>query len=264
MRILLVQNKVYKDLDETLKNINKLIKEELRNLPDLIIFPEMFSTPYELKYIESYKQKLDSNLIKFLSNLAKDNHCYIVGGSLPLLKEDKIYNSSIIFNKNGEIVDIYDKIHLFEITYPDGTYFSEAKVLSKGNKIVTFDTEFGKFGVMICFDIRFPLLASKLMEKDILGIFVPAAFNTYTGPLHWTTTFRARAIDNQLFMIGCSPSSNSFGNYHTYGHSIVVNPYGKVLKELDGLENAFTIDINLNEVKEARKKIPILKNRVKL
>lgn len=264
MRILVVQNKVYEDINITLENIKKLIEEELHNHPDIIIFPEMFFTPYELKYIESYKQELDSNLIKFLSNLAKDNQSYIVGGSLPLIKNGKIYNSCIIFNKNGEIIDIYDKIHLFEITYPDGTYFSEAKVLSKGNKIVTFDTEFGKFGVMICFDIRFPLLASKLMEKDILGIFVPAAFNTYTGPLHWTTTFRARAIDNQLFMIGSSPSSNSFGNYHTYGHSIVVNPYGKVLKELDGLENAFTIDINLNEVKEARKKIPILKNRFKL
>ena len=95
-------------------------------------------------------------------------------------------------------------------------------------------------------------------------IFVPAAFNTFTGPLHWRTTFRARAIDNQLFMVGCSPSRNSFGSYLTYGHSLLVNPYGEVLNEMNEQPGYFTMSVDLNLVEEARNRIPILKNRVKL
>lgn len=264
MKILVVQNKVFKDIELTLESINNLLQDKLVNNPDFIIFPEMFTTPYDLESISKYKQISNSVVIDFLKKIAKNNDCYVVGGTIPYFEDGKIYNSCFIIDKQGFVIDRYDKIHLFEITYPNGEYFSEAEVLSKGNRIVTFNTDYGKFGVMVCFDIRFPLLASKIMEDDVLAIFVPGAFNTYTGPKHWRTTFRARAIDNQLFMIGCSPSTDSFGNYNYYGHSIIVNPMGEILKELDETTDAFMIDIDLKEVEKSRNELPILKNRVKL
>ncbi len=264
MKITVIQNKVFKNIDETLKNVLAMVNKSAIENTDFLILPEMFTTPYELEYFELYKQTKSDKVIKFLTNLAVKYSVYVIGGSIPYFEDDKIYNTAFIFNRKGQIVSQYNKIHLFEITYPNGTHFREADTLTKGSEIVTFDTEFGIMGVMICFDIRFPLLANKLMEKGAKVIFVPAAFNTYTGPLHWRTTFRARSIDNQLFMVGCSPSNNSFGNYDVYGHSIIVNPYGEVLKELSSKEKVFTLDLDLNQIETARKRIPILKNQVKL
>ncbi len=114
---------------------------------------------------------------------------------------------------------------------------------------------------MICFDIRFPELADKLMKLGAKVIFVPAAFNTYTGPLHWQTTFRARAIDNQLFFVGCSPSADSFGEYCIYGHSIVTNPLGEILNELKEEPGVIIQKLDLKEIEEVRNKIPIVKNK---
>ncbi|XMB72883.1 carbon-nitrogen hydrolase family protein [Mycoplasmatota bacterium WC30] len=264
MKLLVIQNRVFQDIQDTLTNIKLQIQKADTRCLDFLVLPEMFSTPYELKYFKSHKQTKSDEVISFLTELASKYNIYIIGGSIPYYENDKIYNSTFVFSRTGEIISQYNKIHLFEITYPDGVYFREADVLTKGKEIVTFDTEFGIMGVMICFDIRFPLLADKLMNQGAKVIFVPAAFNTYTGPLHWRTTFRARSIDNQLFIVGCSPSNDSFGNYDIYGHSIVVNPYGEVLKELDSQRGVIEIDLDLKQIETARNGIPILKNRVKL
>lgn len=262
MKVLVIQNKVYENIDDTLTHILEMIDHLKSSQIDIIVLPEMFTTPYELKYMKQYQQTLSGEVLTFLHDLAQKYNSYVIGGSVPYFESNKLYNSTFIFDRDGIIIERYDKIHLFEITYPDGTYFSEAKLLTKGNKVVTFDTEFGVVGVMICFDIRFPLLANTIMKKDAKIIFVPAAFNTYTGPLHWRTTFRARAIDNQLFMVGCSPSRDSFGDYHVYGHSLIVNPFGEVLNELAERKGYFIMDINLDDVQNARERIPIIKNSV--
>ncbi|MFW5794234.1 MAG: nitrilase-related carbon-nitrogen hydrolase [Bacillota bacterium] len=264
MKILVIQNSVKEFYSNTISNLAKLLTKTKSNKFDFIIFPEMFTTPYELKYFKEYKQTRDSKIFTYLKTIAKKYNSYVIGGSIPEADNKNIYNTSFIFDREGKIIAKYRKIHLFSVTYPDKTTFSEGDVLSRGEKIVTFDTEFGKMGIMICFDIRFPLLAKKIREAGAKVIFVPGAFNTYTGPLHWQTTFKARAIDNQIFFVGSSPSYYSFGNYEPYGHSLVVNPFGKILKELNSKEGIIEIDINLNEIKEARNSIPIVKNEVNL
>ncbi len=264
MKILVIQNKVFQNINETLSGILNLIHKVESNNIDIIVLPEMFTTPYELDYMEKYRQTKASKILTFLRDLSIKYNAYLIGGSIPYLESNKTFNSTFIFNRDGTIMERYDKIHLFEITYPNGQYFNEAELLSKGNRVVTFDTDFGRIGVMICFDIRFPLLANSIMEKGAKAIFVPAAFNTYTGPLHWRTTFRARAIDNQLFMIGCSPSRDSFGSYNVYGHSLLVNPFGEVINELNERQGYFVIDVDLDDVQKARDRIPILKNRVEI
>jgi len=261
MKVLVVQNKVHEKIEETLNEIKGYLNEVKEKL-DFIILPEMFMMPYELKYMEKYKQSNDSEVLNFLSGLAKDNNAYLIGGSIPYTADSKIFNRSYIFDRNGKVITQYDKIHLFEVTYPNGLHFSEAKVLTRGTKPTTFDTEFGKMGVMICFDIRFPLLANKLMNDGCKCIFVPAAFNTYTGPMHWHTTFKSRAIDNQLFIVASSPARNSFGKYEPFGHSLVCNPLGRIINELDEKPGYFITDIDIESIERTRAILPIVKNSV--
>ncbi len=261
MKITVIQNKIHQTVDETIIGIDNLMKETQVGNTDFLVFSEMFTTPYESKHFLTHKQSLDGQVITYLSDLAKRYHSYVIGGSVPYEDQGKIYNTTFVFDRKGYIIGRYDKIHLFEIRYPDGKTFRESDVLESGDKILTFDTEFGIMGVEICFDIRYPELTTILQRKGAVVVFVPAAFNTYTGPMHWQTTFRARAIDNQIFMIGCSPSADSYGEYKVYGHSLVVDPLGNVLKELDGDAGIFNLDIDLDLVDDVRESLPIVKNR---
>ncbi|QWC00519.1 carbon-nitrogen hydrolase family protein [Mycoplasmatota bacterium] len=260
MKVLVLQNTVSKKVNENLRHIQSLIQDKVGNNYDFILLPEMFMTPYELKYFKINKQKPDSQVIDTLSKIAKNFNAYLIGGSIPEASGDKIYNTSYVFNRKGKIIAKYRKIHLFSVKYPDGRYFSESEVLSPGDQIVSFHTEFGRMGLMICFDIRFPYLASAIRKLDTKVIFVPAAFNTYTGPLHWHTTFKARAIDNQMFFISASPARDSFGTYEPYGHSLVVDPFGEIIQELNESESFMEINIDLKRIKEARESIPIIQN----
>lgn len=261
MKVLIIQNKVFQDISQTLSHIDVMLENHHLTEIDLIVFPEMFTTPYQHDAFNQYQQSKTGMVSSFLSKLAKRSQAYVIGGTIPYREKEKLYNTSFVYQPNGEIMARYDKIHLFEITYPDGKSFSEAKTLGSGKKLLVFETPWAKIGVMICFDIRFPELAEALMKRGADVIVVPAAFNQYTGPLHWETTCRARAIDNQLFVIACSPSADSYGHYQTYGHSLVVNPLGEVLQSLEGDVGSIVIDLDINDVERIRKRLPIVKNK---
>ncbi len=264
MKLLVVQNKVCETIDETLGKISDLLKDvDFREI-DFIVFPEMFTTPYEYGYFELLGQDKNGEVVTYLKNLANDTGSYVIGGTIPEKDEGKLFNTSFIINRYGEVISKYRKIHLFSVRYPNGEEFDEAEILSRGEDVVTFDTEFGKMGIMICFDIRYPEQAEIIRKAGAYTIFVPAAFNTYTGPLHWETTIRARAIDNQLFLVAASPSRESFGNYHTYGHSLIVDPFGRIIRQMDEVTGMMEVEIDLDLVDEARSSIPILKNKIEL
>jgi predicted amidohydrolase len=259
MKILVIQNSVKQVIEKSFDNIKALVAKA-KQKPDFIVLPEMFMSPYETDKFIDYAQNDESEAIKFLKDLAKENQAYIIGGSVPELFEEKLFNTTYIIDPSENIIHKYRKIHLFQIKYPSGKSFNESDVLTQGESLGVFNTKYGKMGVMICFDVRFPYLATKLMNALCQVIFIPGAFNDYTGPLHWQTTLRARAIDNQLFVIGCSPSKTSFGNYNSYGHSIVIDPLGQVIEELDGYEGIIEVTINLNKICDVREKLPIVKN----
>ena len=263
MKLAVVQSSVKPTILENLHHVDNIMAL-LPNDIDMIVLPEMFVTPYENRYFNQNSiQKNDENY-QFISQLAKKYNVFLVAGSVPEKHHEKLYNTSFVFNPKGEEIAKYRKIHLFQVEYPDGTTYSEGDVLSAGEKITTFDTPFGKIGVIICFDARFPKLARKLRKKGVKMIVAPAAFNDFTGPLHFDLTFRARAMDNQLFMVAASPSSNSFGEYNVYGHSLVVDPYGKIIEQLDKAEDVIITTVDFNLIDEVRKAIPIVKNEKKL
>ncbi|MGF7186570.1 putative amidohydrolase [Desulfitispora alkaliphila] len=152
-------------------------------------------------------------------------------------------------------------MHLFDINIPGGITFYESKVLGAGDKVTIVDTPFGKMGVVICYDLRFPELFRLMLEEGAEFVVIPAAFNTTTGPAHWETLLKARAIDNQVYVIASSPARNDNASYHAYGHSAVFNPWGDKLIEADEKEKVLEVEVDFNKLKEVRRNMPLLQHR---
>ncbi len=262
MKVTIVQSKVYKSKRSNLEAITTLLDTDLDT--DLIVLPEMFISPFDNEFFYQNSITPQDDFFQVMKNLALKHNTYIIAGSVPEKDGEDYYNTSYIFNDKGVLIKKYRKIHLFEVTYPNGKTYKESDKIKPGNELITFTLNNETIGVMICFDIRFPLLSKSLQEKGAKLLVVPAAFNQYTGPLHWELAFRSRAVDNQLFTLGVSPSTLSEGKYEYYGHSILVNPLGEVLYQASGEDiTVQTIDINLNEVEQTRTTLPILRNEVK-
>jgi len=263
MIVSVVQNKVYEDIEQTKQEIESMLAQADLKKTNLLMFPEMFLCPYDNESFEKYKVKEKDEIFDWLKGIAKKYEVYLVAGSMPVKEKRSLYNRSYVFDPHGRELVHYDKAHLFKVVYPDGRVYDESEVLDAGNRFVLFDTAFGRAGLLICFDIRFPEAVSYLASHDAKMLFLPAQFNTYTGPLHWRTTMRSRAIDHQLYVIAASTARDSFGDYEPYGHSMVVDPYGEVLEELGEEAGLFTVKLDFDKVRDVRKSIPILKNRRK-
>ena len=261
IKVGLIQMKVKDKKDDNLHKAAKLIDKICKEDVDMVILPEMFSCPYNTKNFPIYAEEEGDYSYKFLSEISKRNNIYLIAGSIPEKEDNNIYNTSYVFNRQGEKIAKHRKIHLFDIDIKNKQTFRESDTLSAGDKVTVFDSEFGKIGLCICYDFRFPEIARLMVDKGAKAIIVPAAFNMTTGPAHWDIMFRSRAIDNQVYTIGCSPARDYDYSYISYGHSLIVSPYGDILCELDEKEGFITYDIDLNYVDEIREQLPLLKHR---
>ena len=262
-KLALIQMKGAATNDENLKNAVQKINEAALQGSDIVVLPEMFSCPYKASNFPIFAQKDGDVNWKLLSETAARNKIYLVAGSMPerdMLDGEKIYNTSYVFDREGKQIAKHRKMHLFDCDIPS-VNFHESDTLSAGNEVTVFDTEFGKIGLMICFDIRFPELARLMTDHGAQMIIVPAAFNMTSGPHWWEIMFRTRAADNQVIMAGCSPARDEKASYVAWGHSIITDPFGKVLKELDEKEGTLYQEIDLAEVDNLRQEYKILKSR---
>lgn len=253
-----------KVVDDKRANIEKaveMIAKASENGAEIVVLPEMFNCPYDTSKFQSYSEELGSSeTLKAVSSIAKEYGIYLVAGSIPESKDGKIYNSCSIF-KDGILVDVHRKLHLFDVDIPDGVFFRESDIISPGNKITVVDTDVVKMGVGICYDIRFPelFMLMTLMGSEL--VVVPGAFNTTTGPAHWETTIRARAIDNQVYMVAASPARNYDLSYTAYGNSMVVDPWGKIIARAKEDEEIIYASVERSRLLEVRKNLPLLKHR---
>ena len=261
IKVGLIQMKVKDKKDDNLHKAAKLIDKIGKEDVDMVVLPEMFSCPYNTKNFPIYAEEEGDYSYKFLSEVSKRNNIYLIAGSIPEKEDNNIYNTSYVFNRQGEKIAKHRKVHLFDIDIKNKQTFRESDTLSAGDKVTVFDSEFGKIGLCICYDFRFPELARLMVDKGAKAIIVPASFNMTTGPDHWDIMFRSRAIDNQVYTIGCSPARDYDYSYISYGHSLIVSPYGDILCELDEKENFVTYDIDLDYVDEIREQLPLLKHR---
>lgn len=263
LRVALIQLKSGTDKAANLANALRLIAEATASGGvDMVVLPECFNSPYAVDQFRNYAETIpDGETTKLLSKLSKDHSVYIVGGSIPELDQDKVYNTSLTFDPLGSIVAKHRKVHLFDIDIPGGITFKELVTLTGGNKATVFKMgEHGNVGLGICYDMRFPELAhiaARLPHQSFAMVY-PGAFNTTTGPLHWHLLARSRAVDNQLYTILCSPARNvGEAGYQAYGHSLVCDPMGNIIAEAGEGQEIIYADLEPEKLSLARTGIPV-------
>lgn len=262
MKVAAIQMPTVKDKIQNIRTAGTYIEKIKAENPDFVILPEMFCCPYQTENFPVYAEKEGGPSWQAMSDYARKYHIYLIAGSMPEADDvGKVYNTSYIFDRDGKQIGKHRKAHLFDINVKNGQYFKESDTLTSGDHATVFDTEFGKMGVMICYDIRFPEFARTMVLDGARMIFVPAAFNMTTGPAHWELTFRARALDNQIYMLGCAPARDTQAGYISWGHSIVTDPWGKVMKQLDEKEGILIEEIDLDREDQIREQLPLLKHR---
>ncbi|KAK0739904.1 carbon-nitrogen hydrolase [Apiosordaria backusii] len=248
----------------------------------IVVLPECFNSPYGTDHFPSYAEPLPTDPANpspelnpsflALQTIARDNKVYLIGGSIPELvvpspaddpSSKRYYNTSLIFGPEGQLLATHRKVHLFDIDIPGKIKFTESDILSPGNKLTIIDLpEYGKIAVAICYDIRFPELATIAARKGCFALIYPGAFNLTTGPLHWKLLGQARAVDNQLYVALCSPARDmTEGVYHAYGHSLIVDPMAQVLDEAGEGEQVVSALLDGQKIEEARKGIPLRDQR---
>jgi omega-amidase len=272
LKLGLVQLAAGADKAHNLQNARAKVLEAAKRGAKLVVLPECFNSPYGTKYFDKYAETLlpspptesQSPTFHALSQLAKEANIYLVGGSIPERDDEKkeLYNTSLTFAPSGELLATHRKVHLFDIDIPGKIKFKESDVLSPGNKITIVDLpEYGKIAVAICYDIRFPELATIAARKDAFLLLYPGAFNLTTGALHWELLARARATDNQVYVGLCSPARDMKADYNAWGHSMVVDPNAEVLQQLGEDEGIIVEELKAGKVEETRKGIPLYTQR---
>jgi predicted amidohydrolase len=197
--------------------------------------------------------------LTLMAGLAKELQVHILLGSIAVkVSDDKIANRSYLFNSNGDIVAKYDKIHLFDVVLSGKESYKESRLVQPGAKPVNAETDFGKVGLTICYDVRFPYLYRALAKAGASIITVPSAFTVPTGQAHWETLLRARAIETGCFILAPAQTGEHEGGRRTWGHSLIINPWGGVIAQAGDKPDILTARLDLSEVEKARQAIPSL------
>ena len=264
IKIAAIQMPTVADKMENVRTVKTYLEKIKDENPDFVILPEMYCCPYQTENFPIYAEKEGGPVWQQLSGYAKQYGIYLIGGSMPEKDaEGNVYNTSYIFDREGKQIGKHRKVHLFDIDVKGGQTFKESDTLTAGDSDTVFDTEFGKIGVMLCFDIRFPELSRMMVNDGAKVIFVPAAFNMTTGPAHWELSFRTRALDNQIYMVGCAPARDVSAGYISWGHSIVTDPWGRVTGMLDENEGILLAELDMDYEEQVREELPLLKSRRK-
>ncbi len=202
---------------------------------------------------------------QFLSETAKELSMWIVGGShriiVPNDKKQRVTNTTLVYNPHGELAARYDKIHLFDADVNDGTPYLESASFKAGDAFVVVDMGFAHVGLSICYDIRFPELYQALRNKNADVIVVPAAFTVPTGQAHWQPLLRARAIENQVYVVAPAQCGTHSNGRKTWGHSLCINPWGEVISELKNQPGLIYCRIDIDAMNTVRGQMPVVKHR---
>jgi len=244
--------------------LEKLFKRTRSFSPDLICTPECSNiiTNDRNHLFDNSTYQNNCPIIYMAKNYAKHNKVNINLGSLLLKKRNKkkLVNRSIFIDSKGKIKKIYDKIHMFDVNINKTETHRESESFQAGNKIAMINFNKIKIGLTICYDLRFPNLFRKLAKNGSEVILMPAAFTVPSGKAHWETLLRARAIENSLFIIATNMCGTHHSNRKTYGHSMLINPWGKIISKAKSKSSIINTIIDLREVINVRKKIPAILN----
>ncbi len=267
MQIACVQMTSSSDVAENLQTAKKLIEEAAATGACLVVLPEMFAI-MDSDALSKVKvaEKPGSGMIQdFLSNEARRNKVWLVGGTIPLASAtnpEKIRAATLVFDDSGELKGRYDKIHLFDVQLRNtNENYMESKTTEPGDKVVVLDTPLGRVGLAVCYDIRFPELFRHMQAQGAEIILLPTAFTYTTGVLHWDVLVRARAIENLCYMVAACQTGKHANGRMTYGHSMIVNPWGEVKVCLQQGTGVIADNLDIDYVHRLREDFPVLRHR---
>ncbi|MBF0264100.1 MAG: carbon-nitrogen hydrolase family protein [Gammaproteobacteria bacterium] len=255
------------NVSANLSEAERLIKMSVESGAELVVLPENFAL-MGMKDLDTLKIAEDINnpgeILEFLSNTAKYFGIWLLGGTVPIKTNDtsKILSASILFNDKGEQVARYDKIHLFDMDLSESSgAYHESSFTKAGSDIITIDSPFGKLGIAICYDIRFPELFRKMTKSGMQILLLPSSFTAITGQAHWEILNRSRAIENLCYVVTSAQGGYHVNGRETYGHSMIVSPWGKILDQLNSGSGFVIADVDKNFVEETRNNFPVLEHR---
>ena len=237
-----------------MKRAEEMVREAAAGGASVVVLPEVFQCPFGHEYFEPYAEVRGGASMERMAQWVRSLGIILAAGSVTERAGDRLYNTSYVFDRDGSLLADYRKIHLFDVDIPDKMTFQESDSFDSGSGICIFDTDVGRIGLAICYDLRFPELFRTMARRGAELILLPAKFTTPTGEAHWELLTRARALDNELFFAACCGARAPDGN--PYGHSMVVGPYGDIKAECGEEEAVLFCDIDLREVDAVRKQIP--------
>ena len=259
-----IQMKAHEGKRQNLSRAEALLDIAVKKGAKLIALPELFNFLGTPQLIRENAEPIPGPTTDRLCAKAKNNNVYILGGSIAEKADEagKVCNTSVLINPSGKIIAKYSKIHLFDVEIGTQVSVKESDTFNPGNELVTAETEYGVVGLSICYDLRFPELYRGLTLRGAKIIFVPAAFMATTGKDHWEPLLKARAIENQVYVIapdviGPVPGTNIV----THGRSIIVDPWGTVLAQAPDNECVITAELDFDYLQKVRTGLPSLTHR---
>lgn len=261
MKFALLQMPVTADKAENLAVARDYIRRAAKGGADVAILPEMFCCLYTNAAFVQNAEAAGEGVYTAMAEAARESGLWLVAGSMPERDGARIYNTAFVFDPTGACVARHRKMHLFDIDVQGGQRFFESETFTAGDSVTVFDTPFGKLGLCICFDMRFPELARCMALSGAQAIVAPAAFNMTTGPAHWELLFRQRAVDNQLFTLGVAPARDAGGPYVSYGNSLVCSPWGDVVARAGSEPALLLVEVDFGYNDQIRAQLPLLSAR---
>lgn len=262
MKIAAIQMVSVADPAINIQTAKRLLQQAKSEGAELTVLPEYWSIMglRDTDKVAFAEEPGNGVLQNFLKQMAQELQVTIVGGTIPLQSSDshKIYNACLVFDPSGTQIARYDKIHLFGFTNGEESY-QESNTIQAGKDIVNFDSAVGKVGLGICYDLRFPELFRNMGACDLLVL--PAAFTYTTGQAHWEILLRARAIENQSYVLASAQGGTHDSGRRTWGHSMLIDPWGKVLSCLEEGEGVVVADLDREVMQNIRNNLPALKHR---
>jgi len=261
LRVSCIQLKSNNNIHFNLKRTEKLILKAVRQKTDFILTPEVSSLfSLNKKKLLNICTSMDKDIyLNGVRKIAKKYKKWILVGSLIIkVSKNKLVNRSVLIDANGRIKSYYDKIHMYDVILSKKEHYFESKIFTAGNKIKSFKLPWGKLGLSICYDLRFPNLYRKLAKSGSIFLSVPSAFTETTGRRHWHSLLKARAIENFCYIFAPAQGGTHYNGRRTYGHSMIISPDGKILKELKNKEGVITALVNQSLPKKLRSIIPSL------
>jgi predicted amidohydrolase len=258
MKVALCQTTVYKDKKKNIRNAEHMIAEAAKAHADMVVLPEMFVCPYNKRAINGAAEPAGAEVWQSMSAAAKQNRVYLVAGSIPERENGNIYSTAFVFDREGRQIGRYRKLHLFDIAIRDAVVYRESDIVDPGSEVTVVDTEFGPIGIAICYDVRFPEQFRLMAKRGVKAVMIPASFNPTTGPAHWELLMRARAIDQECYVLGCASASDLAITYSGWGHSIAVSPWGEIMDELGQAPGILMATLDFDYVNRIRQEIPVL------